>query len=714
MNRFKFLFLTLIALKATSLVAFCQHDEQTNLMQDLLTVNYWNQKRCERLPVTFNHLLQGGYINMPSARMGTEGEIGAGYSWVPPYYSYNLRVQLVDFLEISGNYRVFRGVDDPVLTPLGFGDFSDKGANIKVSLFSPEASNYRLPGIAIGMEDFTGTQAFEAYYLVLTKVFLQNNLEISLGYGFKRIHRWFGGMAWFPFLKSGNPYLENLSFILEYDAIPYENKLFERHPKGRVKNTGLNVGIKYRLWDSIDLSLSYVRGDAIALSASSYFNFGSTKGMLPKISDPLPYKAPVNTQELGCLRPEDVMIQDLGYAMREQGFELIGAWLSTENDEKTLRLKIINIVYRDQKVLRDRFNALLSALVPNNIDKVILVIDAVPVAVQEYHYNMHYVRLNRMQAIGRFALDILTPMKEVSASNPFTTRVLYYKRKELLNIELLPKTHTLFGSSRGKFKYALGLTLAVNGFVQDDFYYSIKFGYFFLSNLHDIESVDRLNPSQLINVRTDIVNYYQQKAITIDEAYIEKIWNWGKGWYTRISLGLLEQEYGGVGTEWLYYPVNSPVAVGMDFALLKKRTHTGIGFTNRVRKLHGFCPRYIRFIGSQYFLNLYYDWKCTGLEFKVSAGKFLADDFGARTEVSRYFPSGLKVGFWFTYTNGHDVINCQAYHDRGLYFSMPLDIFYTKSSRSRWGYGMSAWLRDVGVRAYSGSELYDLINQHRQ
>ncbi|WP_059062295.1 YjbH domain-containing protein [Candidatus Protochlamydia naegleriophila] len=695
-------------------IDFACDDSQSNLMEDLLVVDYWNKRHNERLPVTFNNLLQGGYFSMPSARMGAEGEVGAGYSWVPPYYTYNLRVQLVDFLEITGNYRIFRGVDDPVLTPMGFGDFSDKGANVKLSLFSPEASHYKLPGVAIGMEDFMGTQAFKAYYIVLTQVLLDNDLEISLGYGAHRIHKWFGGMTWFPFRKLCWSYLQSLAFVLEYDAIPYEDETYERHPKGRVKHTPWNIGVKYRLWDSIDLSLSYIRGDAVAFTASSFFNFGSTKGMLPKLADPMPYKAPVNTQALGCLRPEDVMIQDFSFAMREQGFDLVEAWLSYEDESTVLRLKIVNMVYREERLLRDRFNALLVALTPENIDKVIIVIDAVPALIQEYHYNMSFVRLFQVQAIGRYELNILTPVCEVSYPNVFESKLLFKKKREWLNLELLPKTHTLFGSSRGKFKYALGLTLAVNGFLPENIYYSIKFGYFIFSNLHDIHSVDRLNPSQLINVRTDIITYFQQKSITVDEAYVEKVWNWGRGWYTRLTLGLLEQEYGGVGGEWLYYPVNSSWAIGMDFAILKKRTPEGIGFTNRVRQLHGFEPHYVKFIGSQYFLNLYYDWKCTALEFKISAGKFLADDVGVRTEISRYFPSGLKIGFWYTYTNGNDVINGQTYHDKGLYFSMPLDIFYTKSSRTRWGYGMSAWLRDVGVRAYTGTELYQLINQNRQ
>ena len=66
----------------------------SRLMQDLLTVNYWDQRLNEKFPVTYDHLLQGGYFNMPSARMAAEGVIGIGYAWVPPYYQYNLKLQL--------------------------------------------------------------------------------------------------------------------------------------------------------------------------------------------------------------------------------------------------------------------------------------------------------------------------------------------------------------------------------------------------------------------------------------------------------------------------------------------------------------------------------------------------------------------------------------------------------------------------------------------
>lgn len=689
-------------------------DPASRLMEDLLVVNYWDQKINERFPVIYDHLLQGGYFSMPSARMGQEGEIGLGYGYVPPYILYNARFQIASFLEISGNYRVFKGVSDPVLTHHGFGDFSDKGANLKVSLFNPEDSRYRLPGVAIGLEDFIGTKAFRAYYIVMTQVFLNQGLEFSLGFGANRINKWFGGMSWMPFFHSRFHWLKNLSLVLEYDAIPYRDESIERHPKGRKKFTPWQIGFKWRCFDLFDCSLAYIRGDKIAFTVSGYYNFGTTKGFLPKIHDTLPYKAPVNFEPIGCLRPLDVMIDEFAFAFKNQGFELQTAYLCDDCGKKVLKLYVSNFVYRDEFHMRTRLNAILASLVPEGIDKIIVVIDSVGLSIQELHYSTVYLKAFRENKIGRYELDILSPLHEVTNPSIYTSKLIYKQDLEWWNLELLPNVRTLFGSASGKFKYSFGLSANVNGFLFSDVYYSIGLGYFFYTHMQKVYDVDRLNPSQIINVRTDIVNYYQRRGVTIDEAYLEKTWNMGKGFYTRLSLGLLEIEYGGAGAEWLYYPVNSPWAIGMDFGVLKKRTPHGVDFTSYVRKLHGFKPHWRKFVGTQYFLNLYYDWKSTGLTIKTSVGKFLANDVGIRTEVSRYFENGLQMGFWYTYTNGNDHINNAVYHDKGVFISVPLDIFYTHTNRSRWAYGMSAWLRDVGVSAVTGNHLYELINQERQ
>ncbi len=651
---------------------------------------------------------------MPSARMGQEGEVSFGYGYVPPYILYNARFQLTDFLEISGNYRIFKGIADPILTCHGFGDFSDKGANLKISLFNAEISRYELPGVAIGLEDFIGTKAFHAYYLVLTQVFLKQNLEISFGYGANRIRKWFGGMVWMPFRHSPWSYLDPLSIVFEYDAIPYKDETIERHPEGRAKYTPWQFGLKYRLWDSIDLSAAYIRGDRFACTISTFYNFGTSKGLLPKIHDVLPYRAPVNVEPIGKMRPPDAVVQEFIFTFREQGFDVSEVWLTDEGDRTTLRLRITNLVYREEKNMRDRINAIVSSLVPDNVDDIIVTIDALTIPIQELRYEAAYLRLYRFDDIGKYELQILTPWKEASSPGVYNSALLFKKQLEWCNLELLPKTNTLFGSASGKFKCALGLSLNINGFLQNTIYYSISLGYYFFSYLKKVHDVDQLNPSQIINVRSDITNYYKQRGVTVDEAYLETVQNWGKGFYSRLAIGLFEREYGGVANEWLYFPVQSSWAIGVDFALLKKRTPHGVDFTSKIRQLHGFTPHYKKFVGFQYFLNLYYDWKDTGLNCKMSIGKFLANDVGVRTELARYFPSGLQLGIWYTYTNAHDVINNEVYHDKGIFFSVPLDIFYTKTSRSRWGYGMSAWLRDVGVTAATGGNLYELINQERQ
>lgn len=653
---------------------------------------------------------------MPSSRMGHEGEIGFGYVDAPPYRFWNIRCQLIDRLEVSGNYRVFKGVKDPVLSQHGFGDFSDKGVNFKLALFHPEDSGYKLPGISIGFEDIIGTRAFKSRYIVLTQVFLRENLEFSVGYGQQRIKGWFGGFNWMPFRQHCNPYLQGLSFTAEYDATPYKNHCVEPHPKGRVQRSPFNAGIKYRLWDQVDLSLSYIRGHKLAFSVSTFYNFGTTQGVIAKTDEQKPYRAPINIEPLGTLRPESVLVPDLYFAFSQQGLLLLQAWLSYDAcGQKQLRLRIINNDYRLECDLRKQLNNLIAFLIPLDISTVIVGIDSDGVLIQEYRYRMVYVRAFASEDMGYYELKVLTPLREATEANPCCETLIFNKKRSLFCFDLLPKNYAYFGSATGKFKYAIGVQALISGYFWDNYFYSTVIGYVGNKNIGSIKDVDKLNPSQLINVRTDIVRYFQQDGVTLDEAYIQKTWNLGRGIFGRVSTGYFEVEYGGIAAELLHYPVNSRWAFGIAGAIVgKRKVNSCFGFTNKIRKLDGFKPTYRHFLGSQCFFNLYYDWKEAKIDLRLKVGKFLANDFGIRYEISRYFPSGLRVTLWYTQTNGHDKINGQTYYDKGVAFTMPLDFFYAQCSRGVWGYGMSAWLRDVGASSYTGQELYYMLNDNRQ
>ncbi len=71
------------------------------------------------------------------------------------------------------------------------------------------------------------------------------------------------------------------------------------------------------------------------------------------------------------------------------------------------------------------------------------------------------------------------------------------------------------------------------------------------------------------------------------------------------------------------------------------------------------------------------------------------------------------MSLWYTITNGHDHVNGHTYYDKGFAFALPLDFFLRQSSLNYIGYGMSAWLRDVGAFADSGRRLYPTLRLAR-
>lgn len=687
---------------------------ESDLFSDLCIVDYWNRKICERFPVHYNFLLEGGLFAMPTALVGNDGEMALGYASVPPYRIYSARAEIHSQIEVTLNYRVFKGVDDPILSPLGFGDLSDKGANVKFALLKPEDSGYQLPGVAIGFQDFLGTRAFKSRYIVLTKVFLDQGIEASLGWGEWRIKGFFGGIAWMPFkCLEAHPLFKEFVLAAEWDATPYKDKKIEPHPDGRIKKSSINYGAKWRLFNMLDLSASYIRGDAFAFQASLFYNLGETVGFVPKIEDPLPYCAPIIREPIGFLRPPSILSAEIASAFRRHGFNVLkihAEWGPCH--EKILRINAINLSWRSEIDARKRLASLLGGLMPSDFEKAIIVIEDDMMPVHEYHFYLPYVFRFMAKEMGFAELNIATPMREVSV--PYIGETIYRKHKDWIDAYVLPDFVSFFGSARGKFKYSFGLALAINGFLGDDVYYSCELTHRLFADLESLRDVDRLNPSQIINVRSDAINYYKQGGLQLQELYLDKIWNLGKGYFFEGAFGYLDRMYGGLFGEVLYYPVGSSFAVGVEGALVKKRTYSGLGFTSKIRRLKGFTPHHENFLGAQGFVNFHYDMKETQLEFGLKAGRFLARDFGVRYEVSRYFDSGLRLTLWYTRTNGRDRINGETYYDKGISLSMPLDIFYTHSSRKRFSYSLAAWLRDVGQFVSLKEGLYERINNLRQ
>ncbi|MDG4869171.1 YjbH domain-containing protein, partial [Guyparkeria sp. 1SP6A2] len=73
----------------------------------------------------------------------------------------------------------------------------------------------------------------------------------------------------------------------------------------------------------------------------------------------------------------------------------------------------------------------------------------------------------------------------------------------------------------------------------------------------------------------------------------------------------------------------------------------------------------------------------TGIEdvlAKLSVGRYLAKDVGTTLDLSRECASGVRGGAWGTWTDAGDAFG-EGSFDKGLYLTIPLDAFFSFSSR---------------------------------
>jgi hypothetical protein len=688
-------------------------DAAESLFADLEIVRKIDRQTEDQLPLVINSLLQGGYFTMPSARTYNAGELGFGFAYVPPYHVWSLAFQFFDHLEATGNYWVYKGCLEPNFGFLGYGDDAERAVNAKFILLRRKDGYTFLPEFALGWNDFIGSCRFESFYAVMTKEFLNLDLEATLGWGSGRIRGVFGGLAWSPFRKS-KYFWKGLTLMAEYDANDYKHHPSE-HKRGRKVDSRINWGAQLDLYKLIRASVSSLRGNSFAGSLAFHYNLGASEGLFPKIYDPPLYSGPVDQEPLGQVRSREEVALQLAYAFREQGLDIYSIRLvPLEHGKDRIWMKAINLRYREEDQLRTRLETVLGALVPENVAEVVIVDEADGVYAHEYKFRGRELRRYAAGSLGEEEFRVVAPLREAAPTpHDYDSCLLFHRFKPIWILTFRPWLRTFFGSSQGKIKYETGIALGPEGYLWDQIYYSIYATYTVQSSVQHLGDQDMLNPSRIINVRTDTIRYNQANSFHIEQAYLQKSWNLGRGWFTRTAVGYFETAYAGLAVETLYYPVNQSWAIGFEAAGLLKRDYYGFGFQHKIRKYTSEGYKFFPYKGLQYFVDLYYEYKPLSLDFKISVGQFLARDKGARFDVGRTYPSGLRFGLWYTLTNANDVVNHHRYYDKGFSLTMPLDLFMNKSSRTRIGYSMAAWLRDCGAIAATGKELYRTLYWER-
>ena len=272
--------------------------------------------------------------------------------------------------------------------------------------------------------------------------------------------------------------------------------------------------------------------------------------------------------------------------------------------------------------------------------------------------------------------------------------------REANRFKIAPKVGFFFNDPSGAFRYSISAVANYDRRLGDGLYLN---GAASLQLLETVSGVTQSSNSNLPHVRTDVAEYLRGGRFSLSRVLLNKYNNPAERVYTRLSAGLYEDMFRGVGGQVLYLPKDSRWAADLAVDALQQRGYKGL--------LDSRDYKTVTAIGSLHY-RLPHDITVT-----ARAGRFLAKDTGVRMEFKRRFQSGIEVGAWYTHTNGNDITSpgtpSKPYQDRGIFLSVPLNSMLPMDTQSTAGFAIAPWTRDVGQMVASPGDLYDMFERPR-
>ena len=655
---------------------------------------------------------QTGLVNMPDARIAPDGTWRTGYSTLRPYNSFYSSVAVFPWFEPSFRYtRIWHvpGFPPDQQAQFGgnYGEYKDKSFDAKVRLL-PERT--WLPQIAVGGQDVAGgTGLFTAYYGVASK--RVGDLDVTLGYGTKRIDGAFGGIRWSP------SWLPAWSVVAERDANDYKHD-FNAQLSGADQITSRKaVGVEYR-WHWLGAKVFEAHGDH---GANVWLSVPlDEKNWIPKFKEPAPYTKINPRPTEAQWRADPAHRSRLGRALEAQDFRDIR--IGYENERLEASLTNIRISSMPRAVGRAARTMLSFAPLETREIRVTYREATLNVAT----YTFLDVRLLRRYFNGMATREQLRPTVAIEYAKPEgrdeaadMTQTLAAFEEPLpqgLVMEtegadffalrgenvaggvfyLRPSFATFFNDPSGAFRYDLAALASYDRKLAPHTFLSAEWR---APIVEDVSGVTNPSNSTLPHVRTDIAEYRRRRTIKLNRLVVSRLGQAQERVYWRTSAGVYEEMFTGFGGQALYLAPDGAWAVDLDTNWLRQRQFNG-WFGLRDYSV-------LTAIGS---LNYRMS---QGVTATLRAGRFLAKDEGVRAEMKRRFASGWEVGAWYTITNGHDITSPgtpeNPYHDKGIWLAMPLDTLLPRDTRASAAIALSPWTRDVGQMVASPGDLYSLV-----
>ncbi len=650
-----------------------------------------------------------GLLQTPTARMRSTGHLTSHFSHMYPYTHGNIFMQPLDWLEAGFRYTDVSNLLYGPAALSGDQSYKDKSIDVKFRLWSESAY---VPQIATGLRDIAGTGFFSGEYLVASKRTGDFDWSVGMGWGYVggrgnlsnplsvlssafdtrtaaagqggqfALKSYFRGpAALFGGVQYQTPW-ERLSVKLEYDGNDYQH---EPQANNQKQSSPLNFGLVYRAGSAADVTVGVERGNTLMLGLTLHGQLDAL-GM-PKLSDP-PRLAVATTRP----RQAPDWSSTAGEIKRQSDWQVRS--IEQRGNELRVTLDEAEAVYWRERI--DRIAAVLHRDAPQSVDRFTLAYRERGMEMAEHVVDRDAWLAKQTQPLppGEQRETVIARKPEPAAPGTVLYENTLPKFESGLRLGFAQTLggpdgfvlYQVFAAERAKLRFsddtwlqgALQLRLADN---YDKFKYTA--------------------PSNLPRVRTYLREYVTTAYLTIPNLQLTHVGRLGENQYYSVYGGLLEEEFAGVGGEWLYRPFASRLAYGVDVNEVKQRDfRQNLGFDDA-----GTQTGYRVTTGHA---TLYWDTGWNGMQTTASAGRYLAGDLGVTLGVARIFKNGVAMGAFATKTDVSAAQFGEGSFDKGIFLSIPFDAILTRSTSTVGNFMWKPLTRDGGAKLYRGVSLYDL------
>ncbi|PZX09848.1 exopolysaccharide biosynthesis protein YbjH [Celeribacter halophilus] len=649
-----------------------------------------------------------GYIDVPSAEMFPDGQLQLSSSFRDNTQFYALSFQISPRLLGTFRYAIARGFDNN-----GQGDRFDRSFDVKYLLATE--TDY-LPDIAVGLQDFGGTGIYSSEYLVASKHFLDERLVLSGGLGWGRLgtHNgfsnplsalsasfsnrdlsvkpveeagklstgdWFSGDAAF-FAAASYRINDRLRVALEYSSDAYVN---ETDRTGFEYNSPINAALSYGFKNGAELSVYALHGSEIGFMASLPINPTKPK-FTSGIEDAPPALLPRRTTAALSWDTGSVQTKNsaLFTALKNQGIALEG--ISIEGATATVRIG--NGRYPAQAQALGRTARVLANNLPEDITTFRIESTANGVPTSRTTLRRADLEALEYDLDGSWRTFARAKIEDAPRTQAASISGTYPKFNWRVNPYLEPALFDPDNPVRADF----GIQLAASVIPAQGLVLSGAIRQPLTGNL---DESTRTSNSALPHVRTDSAEYAKQSDLEIKHLTAEYFFRPGRNLFGRVTAGYLETMYGGLSTELLWKPVNSPLALGAEMNYAKKRDYDQLFGFQDYDIVTGHASAYYDFGG--------------GYLGQVDVGRYLAGDYGATFSLDREFDNGFSVGAFFTLTDVSFDDFGEGSFDKGIRINIPIDWLTGTATKGGYGTTIRPVLRDGGARLEIRNRLYGVV-----